>query len=200
MLPMLPGDFSDCCFVGCNGGIVYKSGKSIFSNALEKEHVTTILDFLGKNKIPYVVDTSWGFALSDEYHDFHDYIRSLSNAEEDLKSINIADITKILILDNKNKKEILRSCVNEFFLSVHDHTSSGFYDITPSGNNKFETVSNVLSVKKYIAFGNDYNDFLLLDNASLSVFVGDQRIYLNANYYTSVNNLPSVMDIICEMI
>ena len=44
-------------------------------------------------------------------------------------------------------------------------------------------IHHFVKSRNYIAFGNDQNDFLMLDNAELSIFIGDKAVYGKANYY-----------------
>jgi len=48
------------------------------------------------------------------------------------------------------------------------------------------------------AFGNDANDFLMLDHAQVSVFVGEASVYGNADYYCAIEEMPTMIEGIAD--
>lgn len=194
MLPMLSVDLRDVLCIGCNGGMAYQNSKLVYQNMLCSGIVLEIINFLRIKKIPYVLDGPWNYSFSQTQHAFHQYIRSLSSHECSEKTILSQGVSKILILNNSDKEELLRQFCYGNNLSVHSHRPDEFYDITPAGNNKFLTYNSLTNTKNYVAFGNDQNDFLLLNNADISVFIGDEEIYPNADYYISTEYVPTLIE------
>ena len=78
-------------------------------------------------------------------------------------------------------------------LSIHTHTQEEIYDITPSGNNKFFTIQHLIGSVPYTAFGNDQNDFLMLENAQTAVFLGDKESFSQADYYISTDEVAELL-------
>lgn len=102
-------------------------------------------------------------------------------------------MTKILVLSEDNPHEILSHSENDG-VSVHAHRRDGFYDFTPQANNKHRTLSELTGAEKYIAFGNDQNDFIMLCEAEISVFIGEREDFSSATYYTAMNHIPALLN------
>lgn len=193
MLPMLTDELHSSVFIGCNGGMAWKNGRVILNHVLEYGFVTRIINILNSLEIPYVLDGEWNYSFSNKDHPFHKYIRSLSNYEVCEDVIISSGVTKILILSEDHKEKIL-SYTKNYDVSVHMHRNDGFYDITPKGINKHRTLSELIGGEKYIAFGNDQNDFIMLREADVSVFIGGEDGYRGATYYSSMENIPTLIN------
>ncbi|WP_380184016.1 HAD hydrolase family protein [Kalamiella sp. sgz302252] len=193
MLPMLSEDLHSATFIGCNGGMTWRDGEIIHSHTLAPAFVARVLQHLKELKIPYVLDGEWNYSVSEEAHPFHDYIHSLSNHEAAEESIIAEGVTKILVLSGEHKERILTHLKVDD-ISLHAHRSDGFYDFTPQGNNKYRTLTELIGGEEYVAFGNDQNDFIMLSNAKISVFVGEREIFGGANYYVSMDYIPGLLN------
>lgn len=192
MLPMLPESLHhSAILIGCNGGMAYQNGMSLFANVLSDNDVSKILSFLNIHQIPYVLDGKWGYSLSAISHPFHNYIDTLSNARVLENDLIDDGITKILVLSNY-QKDIFLSEINSD-LSIHQHKQEDIFDITPPNNNKFNTLQKLIGNKPYIAFGNDQNDFLMLDHAKVSVFLGERQDYTNADFYLKTKEIANFL-------
>ncbi|EJL9553308.1 HAD hydrolase family protein [Salmonella enterica] len=189
MLPMLASELHNSFFIGCNGGISFENGKIISKSLLDRDYLLSTINLMDNLGIPYVLDGEWHFSFSKTHHPFHDYIRDLSSYETDKDQLIHDGITKILILSETGKDRITK--IGD--VSIHTH-KDGFYDITPSGNNKYITLTKLIGKCKYTAFGNDLNDHLVLDNAEISVFVGNRDAYQSANYYITIDYIPTIID------
>lgn len=193
MLPMVSEDLHCSIFIGCNGGMAWKNGKIILSQNLRSDFVSRLLGMLNHFRIPYVLDGEWNYSVSLKPHPFHDYIRSLSEKEVSEENLLTEGITKVLVLSGDHKTEILERTVSEE-VSIHTHRSDGFYDFTPQGNNKYKTIKELIGKNSLIAFGNDQNDHAMLQNAEVSVFVGVKDNFEGANYYTSTDYIPTLLN------
>ncbi|CRG50423.1 hypothetical protein B7R74_16875 [Yersinia pseudotuberculosis] len=189
ILPMIAPELHNSLLIGCNGGISFGNGKIISKSVLDRDYLLSIIKLMDNLEIPYVLDGEWHFSFSKTYHPFHDYIRNLSNYEMDKNELIHDGITKILILSEIEKDKILE--IGD--VSTHFH-KDGFYDITPSGNNKHIALKKLIGECKYTAFGNDLNDYLVLDNAEVSVFIGNRDDYQSANYYATIDYIPTIID------
>lgn len=199
MLPMISDDLrSSSLFIGCNGGMAWRGGEIVLSYVLEHNFISHIIDVMNKFEVPYVLDGEWNYSVSKKSHPFHEYIRSLSNYEVCEEEIISNGVTKILILSEDNKNEIL-SHTKDYSVSMHTHRSDGFYDLTPEGNNKYRTLSKLIGKQKYIAFGNDQNDFIMLREAEISVFIGEREDFKEATFYTSMSYIPTLINHIENM-
>lgn len=193
MLPMLSGGLHSSMFIGCNGGMAWRNGQTVLSHVFEPGFVSRILNVINNLEIPYVLDGKWNYSVSKKGHSFHEYIRSLSNYEVCEEDIISGGVTKILILSEDHRDKILSHIKNDD-VSVHTHRSDRFYDLTPKGNNKYRTLSELIGKEKYIAFGNDQNDFIMLREAEISVFIGEREDFKGATYYASINYILTLID------
>lgn len=193
MLPMIESSLHQgALFIGCNGGMAYQDGEFLFANSIAIADVQLILNFLQQHQIPYVLDGIWDYSFSKVSHPFQQYIRTLSDCEVDEVELLAQGVTKVLVLSEYMKADLL-SVINAH-LAVHFHKSEAFYDITVQGNNKFNTIRKLIGDEPYVAFGNDQNDFLMLDHAAISVFVGTPDTYSRADYYVDTVNIESILD------
>lgn len=193
MLPMLSDELHSSVFIGCNGSMAWKNGKIILSHVFEPDFVSRILNTMNNLEIPYVLDGEWNYSFSKKSHPFHEYIRSLSDYKTCENEIISGGVTKILILSEGYKEKIL-SHIKDDNVSIHTHRSDRFYDLTPKGNNKYRTLSKLIGKEKYIAFGNDQNDFIMLREAEVSVFIGEREDFKEATYYASMNYILTLIN------
>lgn len=196
MLPLIPENLRNCLMVGCNGGMAWEKNAFVFSHTFADEKAKRIVSFLKANKIPYVLDGNWKFSVSDISHDFHSYIRSLSENETSEEYIFDSGITKILVLDGCSREKINTFFHNENFnFNIHHHRNENIFDITPQVENKYLSLSKLgVSFEEAIVFGNDENDFAMLDNARLSVFVGAMSDYPKATFYCRTEYIPTILN------
>ncbi|AIT09548.1 hypothetical protein LO80_05935 [Candidatus Francisella endociliophora] len=195
MLPILNKEFHSSLLIGCNGGIHYKNGDFGKTHHFETNIIKQVVNFLKKGNIPYVLDGDWHYSLSKITHPFHDYIKSLSNYEYLENDLIEKGITKLLILDNTKESEVTEflGSFNEKF-NLNKHTKDSLFDITPNHNNKYIALKECgLNMQESICFGNDHNDFMMLDNAHISVFVGGENTYNDADIYTDFNGVHNVI-------
>ncbi|QTF10104.1 HAD-IIB family hydrolase [Brenneria izadpanahii] len=195
MLPLIPDYLQNCLMVGCNGGMVWQNKKFIFSNFFDPNFSDKIVTFLRKENIPYILDSDWSYSVSQKHHDFHAYIRTLSDDEVAEDTLLETGVSKILILDGASRKAVDDFLsMNGYKFNIHHHKSDNLFDITPQKENKYLALARLgLDFNKVVAFGNDANDFAMLDNAQTSVFIGSASDYPNADYYCTTDNIPSLL-------
>lgn len=183
ILPMLdPKLHNKNIFIGCNGGMAYCDQTFLFCRELSCSYIEYAIRKLRDLSIPYILDGKWDYALSQTPHPFHDYIRKLSKHEIDEEQLIIDGVTKLLVLSNKDTIKPLVNTFDNKEVSIHIHSTEGIFDITPKNNNKFYALKKIIQ-GDYIAFGNDHNDFLMLDNARKSIFIGSEKTYAGADVY-----------------
>jgi hydroxymethylpyrimidine pyrophosphatase-like HAD family hydrolase len=190
MLPMLPKSLHNALLIGCNGGMAYQHGQHLLTRYIASKLLKPLLARLNYLSIPYVLDGAWHYAVSQEHHPFHDYIRTLSCEEKTEETIIHTGVTKILILSEVHQDKVLAS-VKPDELSYHHHRFDQCYDLSPAGNNKYTTLSQFIGNQAYTAFGNDQNDFAMLHHAKQSVFLGEKDHFPSATHYLSREHLAS---------
>ena len=195
ILPLLPKQFHTSTIVGCNGGMIWEDNHLKSIHYFEPEAIKIILGYLKENQVPYVLDGSWNYAFSSTAHPFHDYVRSLTDHEVSESSILDEGIIKILVLDKSHYEPVHDLLdANAITYSSAYHKKDDFFDVTPKDNNKYASLLEYgIDFSSAIAFGNDANDFLMLDNASISVYIGSNPIYTDANYYCEIEEIPETL-------
>lgn len=196
MLPLIPEAFHHGGLIGCNGAIVFQNNRPIVFKLLEKNIAVAVLDCLKQNNVAYVLDGKWHYALSKTKHQFHDYIKQLSRDEVSEAEILQDGIIKILILSNAHKDVIANISEN---MSITHHRHDDFYDVTAANNNKYHALLELIKHQPYYAFGNDENDFMMLDKAEIATFVGEASLYPSANYHANIDNIAETIDFIMEL-
>ncbi|RTL00101.1 MAG: HAD-IIB family hydrolase [Proteobacteria bacterium] len=196
MLPLIPALLQDCLMIGCNGGMAWQKDSMIFCNFFKKEIAHEIISFLRKEYIPYILDSTWQYSFSNIPHSFHNYVKSLSDDFEDSEENVInSGISKILILDGSSTSKVNAFLSkNGYKLHINYHKKDNFYDITPQLDNKHQSLKKLgVNFSEVIAFGNDANDFDTLNNANVSVFLGDPQEYAAADYYCEIEYIQSFL-------
>lgn len=195
MLPLLPASLQGCVMVGCNGGMAWQRDACLFSHQFTPAVAQDIVAFLRNNAIPYVLDGRWSFAVSAVSHPFHRYMRTLSDHEIPEAELLHDGVAKILILDGA-----ARTSVDDFLagqgyrFNLYHHKSDNLFDITPQKENKYQALLKLgIDVSASVVFGNDANDFAMLDHAHTSVFAGDADDYPQASYYCRTAELPALL-------
>ncbi|CAH0541818.1 MULTISPECIES: HAD-IIB family hydrolase [Vibrionaceae] len=199
MLPLIPEELRGATFIGCNGGQAWKNGDMIFSNQFPYEEIGPILALLKTKSTPYVIDSEWKYSFSQKKHDFQSYIESLSDFRVSEEDIIRHGVTKLLILCSQVKKDIEKFILsNNLKCSLHSHTHDNFFDLTPIKTNKAEALDKLgVEFENTLAIGNDYNDFDMLDNSKISIFVGETGSYDKASYRCSFDR---VLDVVADII
>ncbi len=199
ILPLLPEAFHDALIVGCNGGMVWQKNDFLHIDFFGPQDAALILAYLKAQRLPYVLDGAWHYSFSAQAHPFHDYIDSLSEHKVSEAELLSEGVTKILILDEQYD-------VVYDFLTSHGidygsafHQKDRFYDLMPSQSDKYLSLSrHGIDFSSVAAFGNDTNDFLMLDHAQVSVFVGEASVYERADYYCAIEEMPAMIEGISE--
>jgi hypothetical protein len=196
MLPLLNKEFHNCQFIGCNGGIHYKSGNFGKTHHFNKSEISKIVEFLDEHNIPYVLDSDWHYYFSKTKHEFQDYIESLSNYKLEKDDIIDKGITKLLILDQNIKNTFINFLkMTNLAYNLNNHTKDNFFDITPNKNNKYIALLECgINVSKSYCFGNDENDFKMLENAKVSIFVSGENTFDKATINTTFANVHNIIE------
>nr|WP_205064550.1 HAD hydrolase family protein [Pantoea coffeiphila] len=195
MLPLLPRELHDCLMVGCNGAMAWQQGECLFSNRFDNRAAEMMIGLLQQHQVPYVLDGHWSFSTSQTAHTFHDYMRTLTDSEIPESELVSQGVSKILILDGEFRAKtdaFLQQ--NGFEFSLHHHRHENIFDITPRQENKYLALKTLgVDFNRSIAFGNDSNDFEMLNNAGISIFTGEPHYYVGASHYCKTEQLPALL-------
>ena len=196
ILPLLNPTFHKCLMIGCNGGICYENGEFCKTYHFEKSQIKAIVDFLDMKNIPYVLDGDWYYSFSKAKHPFQDYIRSLGKYEMQNSQLIDMGITKLLLLNNSVKAELITFLEkNNVIYSLNNHTKDNLFDITPNKNNKYIALKeSCIDMDSSICFGNDENDFQMLENAKHSIFVSGENTFDKATMNIPFEKVHKVIE------
>jgi len=199
ILPLLPETLHDALIVGCNGGMIWQNDDFLHIDFFDPDDVSLILAYLKSHQLPYLLDGAWHYAFSAQTHPFHDYIDSLSAYKVSEAELLSEGVTKILILDEEYEAmyDLLASHAIDYSSAYHQ--KDRFYDLIPNRSDKYLSLSrHGIDFSSVAAFGNDANDFLMLDHAQVSVFVGKASIYGDADYYCAIEEMPAMIEGIAD--
>jgi Cof subfamily protein (haloacid dehalogenase superfamily) len=196
IIPLLPVKFHKLPIVGCNGGMLYIDGMLIKASLINTSFVNRVVSLLDEIRLPYLVDGTNSYFISERSHPFHDYVKlSLGSVGENKELVYKEGVTKILILDYASNdllemihEQLDINCQN---ININIHSTDSIFDITPANVNKFDTIVGSLhyDIKYTAAFGNDHNDMKILENVAYPFIVGDNLQV--AFKHTKVNNVDS---------
>ena len=201
ILPLLPETLHDALIVGCNGGMIWQNDTFHHIDFFDPADVASILAYLKSHRLPYLLDGSWHYSFSVQTHPFHDYVDSLSGHKVSEADLLSEGVTKILVLDEQYETmyDFLSSHAIQYSSAYHQ--KDRFYDLTPNQSNKYIALSeHGIDFSSVAAFGNDANDFMMLDHAQVAVFVGEESIFGNADYYCTIEEMPTVIEGISTVI
>lgn len=195
MLPLLPEALHSCLMVGCNGGMAWQQGECLFSRRFDHADAAVLINDLKQQQVPYVLDGDWHFSVSAVGHLFHDYMRSLTDNEISESELIGQGVTKILILDGGFRRQMdALLAAHGFRFNVHHHRHDNIFDITPQRENKYLALKMLgVDFNRSIVFGNDENDFEMLNNAGISIFAGEPKDYIGASHYCKTEYLPALL-------
>lgn len=174
MLPVLPSEFHNLELIGANGVLVSKNKKVAQTAKFTQDQITFVSNLMIEHQVYGLIDDTWHYHFwQDKMHPFFDLIDDLNISEH--KSLNsLGSWTKVLILSANNFNELKASLQTQQF-NVYHHQNEQALDVCPNHTNKFfalQHLANPIKSNNYIAFGNDNNDQLLLENAYSAYHVG----------------------------
>ena len=143
-----------------------------------------ILKIIQKYELDYIIDDDWNYAAQldaenaiFERLDPHKLASCIDVANIDtpikiiLLNIDPAQITTILDELDKYHQE----------LEMIHHSNEYNIDITAQNINKYTALQYIFDADvKYIAFGNDHNDIVMLQHASSGYIIGPSEAYTHA--------------------
>lgn len=147
-------------------------------------YISPYLKIIQKYELDYIIDDDWNYAAQldaenaiFERLDPHKLASCIDVANIDtpikviLLNIDPAQITTILDELNKYHQE----------LEMIHHSNEYNIDITAQNINKYTALQYIFDADvKYIAFGNDHNDIVMLQHASSGYIIGPSEAYTHA--------------------
>ncbi|UEX89653.1 HAD-IIB family hydrolase [Staphylococcus ratti] len=162
--------------IGGNGSIISREGEIEVIKAIPGVVYSKIKDLIRKYHLKYIIDGAFDYASN---------VSESSNIYQQLDPDNLANKVEMEAIEEPIKI-ILIDIPEELFIEIKRHIAklgsniSILYhdgehniDITAKGINKFSTLKKIIGNEAYIAYGNDVNDYELLQNAAQSFYVSD---------------------------
>jgi hydroxymethylpyrimidine pyrophosphatase-like HAD family hydrolase len=180
LLPVLPPDLHDTTLVGGNGAFARERGNTKVLGIAHSDRL--VLDELvDRYDLKVLVDGEWDYSFSGD--EAHRIFRQL-DAGRLARNVSREDIETyskvVLFTDDERVVEELRATS----LSLHVHPDEGIVDVSPSGVTKHDALGRLgISDGRYVAFGNDANDVLMLRHAATSYCVGEHPALRFADHH-----------------
>ncbi|HFU7131593.1 TPA: Cof-type HAD-IIB family hydrolase [Staphylococcus aureus] len=184
LLPVLPSVFHQHTLIGANGAMISQQSKISVIKPIHTDTYHHIFKIIQKYELDYIIDDDWNYAAQldaenaiFERLDPHKLASCIDVANIDtpikiiLLNIDPAQITTILDELDKYHQE----------LDMIHHSNEYNIDITAQNINKYTALQYIFDADvKYIAFGNDHNDIVMLQHASSGYIIGPSEAYTHA--------------------
>lgn len=173
LLPVIQG-LEQSMLVGGNGSIVSVDGAIRVMDYIQCNEYSVIKQLIKEFNLQYIIDGL--FDYSSNVKDSHPIKKQLDPAKL-ANNVAISQIDKpikIILVDIPAERyndilNVLSSYSNNLSINNHDHERN--IDMTAKGINKYTTLRQLIGDAKYVAYGNDINDYDLLKNAHISHYV-----------------------------
>ena len=177
LVPIIPDFAQNHLLIGGNGAIVQTpDNQLVVTQPMNEASYALIKQLIGEYHLDYVVDGKWDYAAKVAVN--HQITRQLdpANLAKRIALSEIQEPIKIILLNvpNAHFADILARLSANVDLAVVAHTGENSLDITAAGVNKYTTLRRYTQ-DAYYAFGNDSNDFELLQYAEKSVWIGGEN-------------------------
>lgn len=175
LLPMIP-EFQSEKLIGANGAMISINREIEVVRQIDQISFGYLKKLIQKYDLDYVVDSSWNFSSRITRPSF---IEKMIDPKGLAKKIQINEIdipikTIFVNVETKLQEKLLTTINQETPLNAIGLSGEGTVDITAKDINKFSTLDR-LGINDYIAFGNDRNDFEMLQAAQTSVWVASKQ-------------------------
>lgn len=173
MYPVLKNDFPNNDLIGGNGSI-YKQNNEIKINGFKKEELSKILIMCESLNIPVLVDGKWDYFYNGPDNDLSAKLDT-DNLASNVSWTELEEIIKVVFIcsSQEQQSELELKIKSGLECEIHHFANEPIFDIVPLGINKANVVKHILNEEGYVAFGNDYNDIKLLNEADNGYIIGD---------------------------
>ncbi|MBQ0139921.1 MAG: HAD-IIB family hydrolase [Kurthia sp.] len=167
--PVLTKSYYALSMVGGNGAFIF-DGEKIEVQAFSQETRQILEQLFKEGNLRYLVDGAWDYSYTGpEHHPIFQQLDALKLAQNSSFE-SLEEIVKcVLFTQDINVLKQLQ----QVDVVIHVHGEEGILDISPSGVHKATGLMRLgIEPGTYIAFGNDENDFHMLQQAKVAVCVG----------------------------
>ncbi|MEU8775591.1 HAD family hydrolase [Streptomyces sp. NPDC048606] len=170
LLPVLDGSFPSATLIGGNGSLVSVDGRVRARAAFEPSVLDALMEAIGLYQATYLADGPWDYAYTGPLdHPIRGRVdRGDLACRVDLDEL--PEVVKFLVVGASDMAELAETG-RKLGLTVNHHLDEAIIDFAPGSTTKWEALTS-MGIDRYVAFGNDINDFDLLRNAERGVRVG----------------------------
>jgi len=172
ILPVLPPALQSCNMVGANGALASKGREILSVQSFDDIERDLLISCLRTYQTTYMADSIWDYSFTDEESHPLFPLVDVDKTTENMPISRLDPLVKVLILSTTNIYE-LQEFLDVLDVSLTQHQGSNAIDVSPKGVNKWSGLKKFeLPPKSFVAFGNDLNDRLFLQNAQQAVLIG----------------------------
>lgn len=176
LIPVV-SSFEGIELIGANGAMIMVNNKVEVVEEINDLDFKMLLSLIEQYNLDYVLDDEWNYSMK-----MRSESKIISQIDPGKIATNI-DIESIkhplkvifLNIDEKLEEELSVKLRKIKSIEVIEHKGERNIDITSNNINKFSTLQR-MGVKKYIAFGNDYNDLKMLKHSSESIWISSKGL------------------------
>lgn len=201
---VIPSKFHSEYLILCNGAMAFYNREIVDRINIEPFDSVEVINYLKEKRVLFYLEFGDGIYISDERR--NEFLNALIEeakdeyVAEDYKD-NLEKICKIGIVDRMDG--VFYQQIIERFKSikVYQH-ADGTADIVPRAASKWNMYTKLqLNRQKTIAFGNDSNDYEMLENADVSVAVcpESEEISEVAKYVIEDYSPDALEEMICML-
>ncbi|MEJ6014211.1 HAD-IIB family hydrolase [Corynebacterium sp. H127] len=186
LLPVLPEDLHDCALIGGNGAFL-RDGGQLTVLGIAREERQALDAIIEEHGLRVLVDGDWDYSFSGDSS--HRIFRQLDAGRlaKNVARDQIATYSKVVLFteDSAVIEELGRTS-----LSFTVHPDESIIDIAPAGITKHDAIGRLgIADRRYVAFGNDANDVLMLERAGVSYCVGNHDALDFADHHLAVEDV-----------
>ncbi|MGY4676171.1 HAD-IIB family hydrolase [Pasteurella sp. P03HT] len=177
LLPLLNDQLKQAILIGGNGAITQINQQIEARTPISNTDFIYLQHWIDTFDLDYLVDDVWHYSKR---------IRQPHPIEQQIDPAKLAENKPLLAFHTPIKSLLLNLSEVQYrtlkqhletrplnLVSYHEKHQGFHLDITAQNINKYHTLNAIIGDQKYIAFGNDLNDLMLLQHAHYSVCIGD---------------------------
>lgn len=174
--------FENNYVIGLNGGTIHHFKQVVKYKAIDDHLYKKVADFCYKNDLAFFIDDLKNYHVyKKEMIAFYQYVNKKTEAKEVLKDEINKPIKMVINLEDKyDFIAKLNSMLDDNLVDTMYHEKEQYFYINAYNVNKGTIIKEFFN-DRYIAFGNDKNDFEMLNNAEVSIVVGNDYLKLLKN-------------------
>ncbi|APU71947.1 HAD-IIB family hydrolase [Companilactobacillus crustorum] len=189
LLPMIP-EFQSQKLIGANGAMISINNEIEVIKQINSSSFEYLKVLIQRYNLDYVIDSSWNYSSRITQNSFIEKMIDPSKSAQKIKIDEIENPIKTIFVNVEIRlQEKLLTMINqETPLNAIGLAGERTVDITAKDINKFFTLDK-LGIENYIAFGNDRNDFEMLQSAQTSVWIESKK---------NLKSYSKNADIVCQ--